>query len=112
MNPSRPAPHGRPAAVSELRADLLAADYTVDRVREVLGPLAADALHREQALPADLATRGNNDPVAALVRLFVLGMPVHQRAVAVALPRTGADGLVSLGLALEAPDASTEAACR
>lgn len=112
MSPTRPVPRGSPAALAALRADLADVDYTLDRVREVLGPVAADALHREQALPADLATRGNNDPAAVLVRLFVLGMPIHPQVVGVALPRTGTDGLVSLGLALHAPDASTETSVR
>lgn len=105
MSSPHPAPNGSADALSELRADLAAADYTVDRVREVLGPLVADALHREQALPADLATRGSSDPVAVLIRLFVLGMPVQAWALAAAMPRTGADGLVALGLVAAEPAA-------
>jgi len=39
-----------PALVAALRADLAAADFTVDRLREVLGPVAHGALSRDQVL--------------------------------------------------------------
>ncbi|WP_425414912.1 DUF7059 domain-containing protein, partial [Promicromonospora kroppenstedtii] len=41
-----------PALVASLRDDLVSSAYDVDGVEDVLGPLAASALHREQALPA------------------------------------------------------------
>ncbi len=44
------------ALVALLRADLAAARFTVDGVAERLGPVASAALHREQPLPALLAT--------------------------------------------------------
>ena len=41
-----------PALVGALHDDLVASDYDVDGVERFLGPLAAAALHREQAVPA------------------------------------------------------------
>ena len=83
-----------------LRADLAAAGYTVDGVEAALGPLAAGALHREQRLPADLATRDNPEPVRVLIRLFALGFPVAWDDADKALPTLRADGAVQLGIAL------------
>jgi methylase of polypeptide subunit release factors len=96
--PAAPAPAGSPAQLASLREDLRAAPYTVDRVAQVLGPVAEAALHREQPLPADLATRRSEDPVATLLRVFVLGRPVSAAALAAALPRTGVHGAQALGL--------------
>lgn len=87
------------ALLALLREDLLEAGYTVDRVAEVLGDRAAAALHRDHALPADLATRDSNDPVAALVRLLALGLPTPAARVDAALPRAGSRGLMALGVA-------------
>ncbi|MFC6421307.1 DUF7059 domain-containing protein [Ornithinimicrobium tianjinense] len=84
--------------MAALREDLAAAVYTVDRVQEVLGERAAAALWREQPLPADLATRDEPDPVAVLVRCFVLGRPVPTATLQATLPRTGIAGLLALRL--------------
>ena len=89
--------------VALLRADLAAADFTVDGVAERLGPVASAALHREQPLPALLATEPSgptsvDDPCGTLVRLFTLGRPVRASALAAALPTLGVDGAVALGL--------------
>jgi hypothetical protein len=81
-----------------LRADLERAAYTVDGVRQVLGTVADAALHREQPLPADLATRGSRDPAAVLARCFALGMPVATAALDHALPALTTDGAIALGL--------------
>jgi hypothetical protein len=86
------------AAIEALRADLTDAGWTVDAVAEALGPVAAGALGRQQALPADLATRGLGEPVAVLTRAFLLGRPVPRRHLDGALPRTGTDGAAALGL--------------
>ena len=83
-----PTPVPDPELLAALRADLEAAGFTVDGVAAALGPLAGAALDREQVLPADLATRDTDEPVAVLVRLFALG-----RSVTPAAPRAGpADG--------------------
>ncbi|HEY0188695.1 MAG TPA: methyltransferase [Cellulomonas sp.] len=104
--------------LAALRADLDAAGFTVAGVEELLGPVAAQALHREQAVPALLATGGLAGhpaadgpggtgpgsrtavpgPRAALVRAFVLGVPVPRRALAAALPTLGVPGAEAIGL--------------
>lgn len=94
-----PVPHAGAELLAALRADLTAARYTTDRLTELLGPVAAGALHREQPLPALRALAGSADPAATLARLFVLGCPEPEATVQAALPRTGASGLVRAGLA-------------
>lgn len=84
-----------------LRRALIAARFTLDGVADCLGPMAGSALHREQRLPADLATRDDGSPVAVLVRLFALGLPVGVRHLDRALPgwdtaRLRAAGLVTV----------------
>jgi SAM-dependent methyltransferase len=93
-----PPPRVDPDLVTRLHADLERASYTVDGVRAVLGPVADAALDREQALPADLVTRTNEQPAAALIRCFALGMPVPASRLRAALPAVGVEGLARLGL--------------
>lgn len=81
-----------------LRSGLEHAAYTLDGVAACLGPVASSALHREQPLAADLATRDDPSPTAVLVRAFALGRPVDPSRLEVALPDVGVDGLVRLGL--------------
>ncbi|QGQ18579.1 methyltransferase [Cellulomonas sp. JZ18] len=97
-HPTPDAPVVDDALVAALREDLAAAGYTVDGVETLLGPVASGALHRGEAVPALRATAAAEDPVATLVRAFVLGAPVPARAVAHALPRVGVDGARRLGL--------------
>ncbi|MDQ8041136.1 methyltransferase [Cellulosimicrobium sp. XJ-DQ-B-000] len=96
------APADLAAAAATLREDLAAADFTVDGVERVLGPVASAALHREQAVPARRALRDRGreeaDPTAALAALFLLGDDVPRRALDAALGRTGVDGARRLGL--------------
>ncbi len=96
-----------PALLDDLRSDLDAAAFTVGGVEQVLGPFASAALHREQPVPALLATggltaaeaaRAGSDPCATLLRAFVLGAPVSRAAVAAALPALGVPGAERLGL--------------
>jgi len=104
------APHADHAALAALHADLQAAGFTVDGVADLLGDVAAAALHREQAVPArrvvDAATTGrapgDRDPRATLASLFLLGGEVPRAALDAALPGTGAAGLVRAGLAVAA----------
>ena len=95
---SPPPPRADPLLVGALRSDLTRAAYTVDGVRTAIGPMADAALHREQPLPADLATRDRGDPVAVLVRCFALGMPVPAESLDRALPTLGTNGAVGLRL--------------
>jgi len=90
-----------PALLDALRADLAAAGFTVPGVEDLLGPLAAAALHREEPVPALLATGAPGaaaDPRAVLVRAFVLGVPVAADRLAAALPAVGVAGARRLGL--------------
>ena len=105
-----PTPVPDPDLLPRLRADLAAAAYTVDGVEDTLGPVAAGALHREQRLPADLATRHRAEPAAVLIRLFALGFPVAWDDADRALPTLRADGAVQLGLA-RAEGADLRATC-
>ena len=91
--------------IAALRHDLIAADFTVSGVGELLGPMALAALDREQALPAQRVTVGASSPVAALVRLFTLGDPVDAQDVQAALPTLGLAGALELGLVQAEGDA-------
>lgn len=91
-----PPPPQPTAALPSLRADLQA--FTHDAVADVLGEVAQAALAREQALPARRAARASTDPVATLLRLFVLGERVTRGALDRALPSAGAAGALELGL--------------
>lgn len=109
-------PSPDPHLVDALRADLTAADFTVDGVEDLLGPLASAALDREQPLPAhrllsahSSLTPSGGDSRAALTSLFVLGDEVSAAEVATALPGLGTDGVVQLGLAERAGASSTDA---
>jgi hypothetical protein len=95
---SLPPPGAAPALVQRLRADLERAAYTVDAVRELLGPLASAALGREQVLPAQRATADVGGPLASLVRLFTLGDAVDVEDAAAALASLGVEGAQRLGL--------------
>lgn len=96
----RPAPGFDAARIASLRDDLVAAEFTVDGVARRLGPVASAALHREQPLPALLATdpRAGADPLGTLIRVFALGRGAAHEALAAALPSLGVDGAESLGL--------------
>lgn len=92
------------ALLARLRADLTAAAFTVAGVTDVLGPLAADALGRDQALPAQRVTATSADPCATLIRLFTLGDPVDTAELRAALPSLGVAGASALGLVAEEGD--------
>ncbi|HEX4811765.1 MAG TPA: methyltransferase [Nonomuraea sp.] len=77
--------------VERLRDHLLATGYTIDGVRDRLGGMAASALAREELVPALRAT-ADGDPLATLIRLWWLGVPVRAKGVA---PEVLASGLVA-----------------
>lgn len=104
-------PRTDPALLDALRADLTAAAYTVDGVEDLLGPLAAAALHREESVPALRVTAASTDPRAALVRAFVLGVDVPRAALGRALGQLGVRGAEALGL-VEAAGAGPDDAVR
>ncbi|MEV4987682.1 DUF7059 domain-containing protein [Pseudarthrobacter sp. LMD1-1-1.1] len=98
-----------PALLSTLAADLRGLDYTLDGVARLLGPAASAALNRDQIIPAVLAVehavRADNGtaPLAAVVRLWLLAEPQEKETLDAALPGTGADGLLELGLVQPVP---------
>ncbi|MFC0864377.1 methyltransferase [Sphaerimonospora cavernae] len=65
--------------VLRLRDRFLEIGYTIDGVRDRLGDMAATALAREETVPALRATR-EGDPLAVLIRLWWLGVPVSAAA--------------------------------
>lgn len=95
-----------PHDVDLLRADL--GGWTVDAVHDLLGPVAQEALAREQSVPAlRLVSRHAGEPLAALTAAFVLGRQVPRRHLDAALPSLGVHGGVRMGLlraAGEGPD--------
>ena len=91
-----------PALIDALRTDLTATDYTVQGVRDAVGDVAADALDREQWVPALAAARGSSSAAATLLRLFQLGDEPTRAVVDSALPTLRAEGLEALGLAAAA----------
>ncbi len=96
----RPQNEGVDAAlVTLLRTDLLAAQYTVDRLRQLWGDEADAALARGDRVPAVRALHGlASSPAATLARLFVLGERVAEAELDAALPSLGAAGARQLGL--------------
>ncbi|TDD56437.1 methyltransferase domain-containing protein [Nonomuraea terrae] len=77
--------------MERLRDHLLQSGYTIDGVRARLGVVAASALAREELVPALRATAGG-DPLATLIRLWWLGVPVPAKGVA---PEVLESGLVT-----------------
>ncbi|MEU7000282.1 methyltransferase [Nonomuraea sp. NPDC046570] len=61
--------------MERLRDHLLKTGYTIEGVRSRLGDMAATALAREELVPALRATR-EGDPLATMIRLWWLGVPV------------------------------------
>lgn len=88
-----------PELCAALAADLDAADLRSEPLRRLWGDEADDALARGLRRPILRAIDGDTGALATLGRLLVLGMPQPAVAVAQALPRLGAAGLVRLGLA-------------
>ena len=84
MTAVRPAPALGADGSARLRDALAAAGYTHDGVLDLLGPAATSALSREQAVPAERATRGGS-ALETLVRLFALQLPVGEAAARAAL---------------------------
>lgn len=90
-----------PDLIAALREDLIATDFTVDGVQDRLGTLAAEALEREQPLPARRAlneARPEKSGVSTLASLFLLGDQVVAADLDAALPTVGAHGAAQLGL--------------
>src|SRR5262245_56222567 len=74
-----------PAVLHALREALVAAEYTVTGVTELLGPLAHAALSRNETTPGLRAT-SDGSPLATMTRLWQLQAPVAAADVEAALP--------------------------
>lgn len=93
-----------PPLVSALRADLLAAPYTIAATEDLYGPLAVAALRRENPVPARRVLRGRTDPLAVLLSVLTLGAAVPRPLIDAALPSLGAEGALELGILVPASD--------
>ncbi|HEX6336287.1 MAG TPA: methyltransferase [Jiangellaceae bacterium] len=71
--------------VARLRDALARAEYTVDSVTGLLGPVASAALNRNETTPGRRVTSGGS-PLETLVRLWPLQLPVPRAAVDGVLP--------------------------
>lgn len=69
----------------DLRRHLLRAKYTTDDVLERIGALGQAGLGRNHTIAADVALDGAMDPLACLVRLFILQQDVPRAAAVEAL---------------------------
>jgi len=100
-HPPHPIPRAEshPELCALLSADLRAAGYTADAVRDAWGPLADEAVGHGLTGPALAALGIRSDPVAVLARLLFLGIPTAVDAVEAALPGCRVTGLAALGLA-------------
>lgn len=103
--PSELAPSRIADLAERLRRDL--AGFTVDAVNDLLGPVARDALGREQSLPARLVVterlaQSRDEPLTVLIAVFVLGLRLPAERLATAVPTTGLTGLTELGLVVTA----------
>ncbi len=85
MSTTKPLPSTDRAGAAQLRAALLAADFTADGLLELLGAPAYAALARSETVPAVRATRGEG-ALETLVRLFLLQDALPHARVAEALP--------------------------
>ncbi|GAA1134476.1 DUF7059 domain-containing protein [Nocardioides aquiterrae] len=86
-----------PELPHRLRAALVMAGFTYDAVAEVLGPVAHEALARNETTPGLRRTTGGW-PLETLIRLFLLQAPVELAAAQRALPglvdRLAAEGFL------------------
>ena len=58
--------------ISRLRDWLIEIGYTTDSVLERIGEAGQAGLHRNCTLPADVTLAGAGDPLATLIRMFLL----------------------------------------
>jgi methylase of polypeptide subunit release factors len=90
--------------LGRLAEDLERLGYTVDGVASLVGDEAYAALNRDQPVPALLGCRrlaaqpGDAGRLAAVVLLWLLGETLPGAQLEAALPTTGVDGLLRLGL--------------
>lgn len=94
-----------PNLLAALAADLLALDYTVDGVAELLGEEAHQALGRDQTVPAVLVLRESTEPLATVCKLWLLAQDIQNKELSVVLPSLSIEMLSLLGLIEAVPGA-------
>ena len=70
---------------TRLSERLHALDYSVEGVRRLLGPIASEALERDEVVPAQRLLRDDGSPLATVVKACMLGDIVAAPALAEAL---------------------------
>ncbi|QAY59694.1 methyltransferase domain-containing protein [Microbacterium protaetiae] len=95
-----PLPEPDPALCRALAADLNAAGFRTDALREAWGADADGALGRGHALPIRRRLKDDDRPLAVIARLFGIGDAVPVVEASVAFASLGVSGLEALGLAL------------
>ncbi|MDR0960644.1 MAG: methyltransferase [Propionibacteriaceae bacterium] len=70
------------ADIARLRESLLAADYEIDAVMEAVGPSGQAGLARNHTIAASHVLGDRSDPLARLIRLFVLQQPQPRARIA------------------------------
>src|SRR4051794_41887849 len=78
-----------PDLPDRLREALVAADFTVDAVRELLGEVADAALLRNETTPAVRRTASDRGALATLTPLFLPPTTVRAEAAEAAPPQLG-----------------------
>lgn len=81
--------------IDGLREALIKADYTTDAVLERIGEAGQEGLHRNCTIPARDALRGDDSPLATLIKLFPLNRTVDAGQAKAALP---VEALITEGL--------------
>ena len=107
----RPLPSG--TVVDAVAADLRSAGYTTDGVGDLLGADAGAAFSRGlwwSALRATDRAAPDQERLAVLVRLFLLGTDEPRHRVERALPSAGVDALIADGVVEQAPAGALRAA--
>lgn len=99
-----PAPRLLAPEVAALRRDLRDAEYTSSTLAELIGPVAEEALGREDPVPALRELTRRDSPAADLFLLLLLGRPLPRDRADRALARLGADGAQRLGLVTTTTD--------
>lgn len=96
-----PAPKSTIAAIAALRHDFLTAQYTTDRIAELLGPTATAALAREQHLPARRSLEAplrDGNRLALCISCFVLADPLTVDQAHRLFATLTLDGALDLGI--------------
>ncbi len=92
--------------IDALRDALMSADYTVDTVLARIGEAGQAGLDRNCTVPAREALGDDQTPLATLIKLFPLNLPVSSSAAEAALPL---EALMDEGLLEVGPDGRIQA---